>query len=54
MALLQLAVTYLPFMNNIFGTTPLKAESWLAPILLGLVVFVVVEIEKFAIRRLNT
>jgi len=53
MALLQLAVTYLPFMNNVFGTTPLKLESWQTPILLGLVVFVVVEIEKFVMRRLN-
>ncbi|MCL2020674.1 MAG: cation-transporting P-type ATPase [Betaproteobacteria bacterium] len=51
MVLLQLAVVYLPFMNTIFGTVPLGAKGWLAPILLGVIVFIVVEIEKFAMRR---
>ena len=53
MAVLQLSVTYLPFMNKVFGTVPLKLESWAAPILLGVVVFIAVEVEKFAMRRLD-
>ena len=54
MVLLQLAVTYLPFMNTVFGTAPLGWKYWIAPILLGAAVFVVVEIEKFVMRRLDT
>jgi calcium-translocating P-type ATPase len=53
MAVLQLSVTYLPFMNKVFGTVPLKLESWLAPVVLGAVVFIVVECEKFVMRRLD-
>ena len=52
MFILQLSVTYLPCMNTIFGTMPLRAASWLAPILLGIVVFFMVEGEKHIMRRL--
>lgn len=50
---LQLAVTYLPFMNAIFGTVPLGLSYWLLPLGLGFVVFWVVEAEKFLMRRLD-
>ena len=53
MALLQLAVVYLPFMNRMFGTVPLGLTGWLAPIVLGAVVFTVVEGEKYCMRRLD-
>ena len=53
MVLLQLAVVYLPFMNTVFGTVPLGAKGWLAPILLGAIVFFVVEGEKYIMRRLD-
>ena len=53
MVLLQLAVVYLPFMNAVFGTVPLRPADWLAPILLGAVVFLVVEGEKYIMRRLD-
>jgi len=53
MVVLQLSVTYLPFMNTIFGTVPLNLESWVAPVLLGVLVFIVVEIEKFVMRKLD-
>ncbi|MCL2075637.1 MAG: cation-transporting P-type ATPase [Betaproteobacteria bacterium] len=53
MMLLQLAIVYLPFMNAVFGTVPLGAKGWIAPILLGVVVFIVVEIEKLVMRRLD-
>ena len=48
---LQLSVTYLPFMNSIFGTVPLPLEAWKWPLLLGVIVFIVVEIEKFVMRK---
>ncbi|MCD7935760.1 MAG: cation-transporting P-type ATPase [Tannerellaceae bacterium] len=44
--LLQLAITYFPFMNKIFGTVPLEARYWIYPFGLGLIVFILVEIEK--------
>ena len=53
MAVFQLSVTYLPFMNTVFGTVPLEPERWTAPILLGIAVFVVVEVEKLVMRRLD-
>jgi magnesium-transporting ATPase (P-type) len=53
MILLQLSITYLPFMNTVFSTVPLEPQYWRMPILLGVIVFVVVEIEKFVMRRLD-
>ena len=53
MVLLQLAVVYLPFMNAVFDTVPLGPTGWLAPILLGAVVFFMVEGEKYVMRRLD-
>jgi len=53
MVLLQLAVVYLPFMNTMFGTVPLGTAGWLPPMLLGAVVFLVVEGEKYCMRRLD-
>lgn len=46
LVVLQVAITYLPFMNTIFQTTPLTLSEWGIPILMGLAVFVIVEIEK--------
>ncbi|TVS19911.1 MAG: cation-transporting P-type ATPase [Planctomycetaceae bacterium] len=48
---LQLLFTYVPFMNQLFGTEPLEAMSWLYCLAVGLTVFVVVEIEKSILRR---
>ncbi|MCD8351280.1 MAG: cation-transporting P-type ATPase [Planctomycetaceae bacterium] len=53
MVALQLAVTYIPFMNTVFHTTPLPLSDWWYPMVLGLVVFVVVEIEKGIMRTLD-
>jgi len=53
MILLQLVVVYLPFMNAIFGTVPLGLVDWLAPMLLGIVVFFAVEGEKYCMRKLD-
>jgi magnesium-transporting ATPase (P-type) len=52
MLVLQAAVTYIPLFNNIFGTVPLRWHYWLYPFAFGFAVFVIVEIEKIAARKL--
>jgi magnesium-transporting ATPase (P-type) len=49
--LLQLAIIYLPIMNTLFGTAPLPAYYWGITLLIGIMIFVIVEIEKFVIAR---
>jgi magnesium-transporting ATPase (P-type) len=44
---LQLFFTYSPWMNHLFHTAPLRAESWLGIIVVALVAFVAVELEKW-------
>lgn len=51
--LMQLGVTYIPFMNDILATCPIKAEHWKYPIMLGLAIFVIVEIEKSVMRKID-
>jgi P-type Ca2+ transporter type 2C len=48
---LQLLFVYTPFMNSFFGTQPIKAIFWLYPFVVGLIVFFIVEAEKFIINR---
>ncbi|HJD76948.1 MAG TPA: cation transporting ATPase C-terminal domain-containing protein, partial [Bacteroides reticulotermitis] len=52
--LLQLSITYLPFMNQVFGTVALPASYWLYPFVFGFLIFVVVEIEKWVMRLLDS
>lgn len=47
---LQLAITYVPFFQFAFGTVPMELSQWVMPILLGIFVFIVVEIEKYFTR----
>lgn len=47
----QLAVTYVPFMNILLGTAPLALEYWMWPLAIGLIVFVMVELEKWVARK---
>ncbi|SDI74264.1 cation-transporting P-type ATPase [Natribacillus halophilus] len=49
---LQLAITYVPFMNTIFGTQPIELAHWIFPIIMGIVVFIVVEIEKAITKQI--
>ena len=46
MVLLQVAFTYAPLMNTLFDSAPISAAAWGPILLLALVAFVVVEIEK--------
>ncbi|GJL76075.1 calcium-translocating P-type ATPase, PMCA-type [Nitrosomonas sp.] len=48
--MLQLAVIYTPFLNDIFKTAPLPLDELMICVLLASVVFVVVEVEKWMVR----
>ncbi len=48
--LLQLIYTYVPFMNDLFGSEPLDARGWVAPVVLSAAIFVAVEGLKAARR----
>ncbi|WP_434585996.1 cation-transporting P-type ATPase [Klebsiella sp. R390] len=51
--LLQLAIIYLPFMQTMFGTESLPLRYWLITLVIGLGMFLVVEIEKRLTRPLR-
>ncbi len=51
MVLIQVAYTYLPFMNTLFGSQPLSLIFWLDILVVSLVAFVIIEIEKWVRRR---
>lgn len=50
---LQMMFTYMPFMNVIFGSAALTMEAWWRILASGLLVFVLVEIEKALRQRSN-
>ncbi|MCL2847500.1 MAG: HAD-IC family P-type ATPase [Firmicutes bacterium] len=49
--LLQIAFTYIPFMNNLFGTAFLTVIDWLIIIGIGIAFMLIVELEKFITRK---
>ena len=53
MIALQGLYTYTPFMNAIFQSAPIPAESWWRVVLVGLVVYIVVGVEKQITNRLR-
>lgn len=50
--IIQLAFTYIPFMQHFFGTAPLGIRHWLQIIAAGIVVFLLVEGEKIIGKKL--
>jgi len=50
---LQGSITYLPFMNTTFGTVPLELTYWKYPFMLGVAVFLIVEVEKAVMRKID-
>jgi Ca2+-transporting ATPase len=52
--LLQLAVTYLPFLRGVFGTTPLSATELAVTLVLSTVILWAVELGKWLMRRAGT
>ncbi|MBX3746601.1 MAG: cation-transporting P-type ATPase [Verrucomicrobiae bacterium] len=53
LALLQLLFVYAPFMQTLFGSTPLEWRHWLIPLGIGLGVFLLVETEKAVLRAIE-
>jgi magnesium-transporting ATPase (P-type) len=53
LAVFQIAFTYWPVFNNLFGTTPLNFTHWSWIFALGAAVFVCVELEKIATNKLS-
>ena len=49
--LLQLLFTYAAPLQNVFGSVGMTLEEWLRVLLAGLTLFVVVELEKWLVRR---
>ena len=49
-ALLQLLITYVPFMQHFFGTAAIGWHHWLHILVFGVVIFLIVELEKWVAR----
>ena len=45
--LVQIAFTYLPVLNRLFHTAPVRAEAWVYIVSIGIFTFAVVELEKW-------
>ncbi|MGM0524172.1 MAG: HAD-IC family P-type ATPase, partial [Bacillota bacterium] len=48
---IQLLVTYVPFMQVALDLRPISVQEWFYPVLIGLGVFIIVEIEKLVTHR---
>jgi magnesium-transporting ATPase (P-type) len=51
LVVIQLAFTYLPFMQELFGVVALDAAAWGRILLFGMLLFAAVEAEKLWLRR---
>jgi len=51
MVIIQLAFTYLPAMNSVFGSAPLPPQLWLDVLGVSVAAYTVIEIEKWLRRR---
>jgi magnesium-transporting ATPase (P-type) len=49
----QMIFTYVPFMNTMFGTSPIGGIYWMYAVAAGLIVLVIVEFEKLVARKVN-
>ncbi|PTL37830.1 cation-transporting P-type ATPase [Alkalicoccus saliphilus] len=49
---LQMFILYVPFMNTAFGTVPIGLEFWIIPAAMGVLLFIVIEIEKTITRKI--
>jgi Ca2+-transporting ATPase len=51
MSMLQLAFTYVPFMNTLFKSAPIGMDEWSVILGVSLTIYLVVEIEKYFTRK---
>lgn len=49
--LMQLVIIYVPLMQSMFGTEALSLRYWFVTLVIGVAMFLVVEIEKRLTRR---
>lgn len=54
LTLLQIGFVYLPFMNNLFDTAAIDLKYWIHPFIIGIAVFMIVEIEKWISQKIKT
>ena len=47
MVLLQVLFTYLPVMNSLFHSAAIGVDSWVKAVVVGLIIYIIVEAEKF-------
>ncbi|MFD1029900.1 cation-transporting P-type ATPase [Metaplanococcus flavidus] len=52
--IVQLAITYIPFINFVLGTEPISINNWGWPFIIGFSVFVLVELEKWVVQKFFT
>lgn len=50
---LQLLLVYTPFLNQMFGTVPMRLSDWGIVVVLSIVVFFVVELMKMIVRKFS-
>ncbi len=53
LAAIQAIFTYLPFMQHMFGVAAIDASAWGRIICFGIILFIVVEVEKALIRKIR-
>ncbi len=53
MVLIQMLFTYAPFMNRLFSSAPMKPSLWLDVLAVSLAAFAIIEIEKWARRKIR-
>jgi len=51
LVVLQALIIYVPLMNTLFGTQPLPFKYWLLALMVGVALFIIVELEKWLTRR---
>lgn len=49
--LIQILFTYAPFMNKLFGRTPMSLYYWLDVLAVSIAAYILIEIEKWLRRR---
>ncbi len=51
MIALQIAFTYAPFMNTLFGSAPIALLPWLKIVGVSIAAFAIIEVEKWVRNR---
>ena len=49
--LTHIAFVYLPFMNTLFGSSPLNLEAWLSSVGIAIFILPIIALEKWIIKR---